>query len=163
MVLLVAGLSAARPSRAQVRQAAVSGLLMLVGGQGLGTVALTKLSASLAAVLVATVPLWMAVLARLRGARTGRAGLIRLLAGFTGVLIVLISAPSSALGASPLAVAGVLVAALCWAAGSLRSADTTVALADPRITSAIQLITEAPSSWHSRRSQVSSAATHSAT
>src|SRR5262249_28721806 len=61
-VLALAARGAPRPTRAQVLRAAWVGVLLLVGGQGLGTVVLTKLTASLAALLVATIPLWMAAL-----------------------------------------------------------------------------------------------------
>jgi hypothetical protein len=44
------------PLAAQARQAALVGIVLLVGGQGLATVVLTKLTTSLVAVLAATIP-----------------------------------------------------------------------------------------------------------
>jgi drug/metabolite transporter (DMT)-like permease len=138
IVLLVAGRSGRRPTRAHARRAAATGLLLLVGGQGLATVVLTRLTASLSAVLLASVPLWIAIL----GAQAGyaRARVIWLLIGFSGVVIVLVTAPSAAVSGSPLAVGGCLLAAVCWAAGSVRSADATAMPADPRLAGGIQLI-----------------------
>jgi drug/metabolite transporter (DMT)-like permease len=139
-LLWLSGRSAPRPSPPQARRAALSGVLMLAGGQGLATVVLTRLTASFAAVLAATVPLWVAALAVLRGRHPTRAGVARLLGGFTGVLVVLVTAPSAALGGSPLAVLGCLVATVCWAEGALRSASAEDGALDQRASSAIQLV-----------------------
>jgi drug/metabolite transporter (DMT)-like permease len=139
LLLLLSGRRAPRPTIVQSRRIAASGVLLL-GAQGLATVALTKLTASLAAVLAATVPLWVAALSMVRGARITGPALTRLLAGFLGVVVVLVTAPATALGGSSLAVAGTLAATLCWSLGTVRSADPTDAPTDPRITSAIQMI-----------------------
>ena len=48
---------------------ASAGVLLLVGGQGLAMVALTELTASLVAILAATIPLWVVVLSGLIGTR----------------------------------------------------------------------------------------------
>jgi drug/metabolite transporter (DMT)-like permease len=108
-------------------------LLMLVGGQGLATVVVTKLTASLAAVLLATVPLWIAVLTRARGSAP------KVLLGLGGVAIALFTAPSAAIAGSPLAAAACCVAAVLWAAGSVRSSRADLMPVDPQINSAIQL------------------------
>lgn len=107
---------------------------MLVGGQGMATVVVTKLTASLAAVLLATVPLWIAVLTRARGS------VPKVLLGLGGVAIALFTAPSAAVDGSPLAVAACCIAAVLWAAGSLRASREQLMPADPRINSAIQLL-----------------------
>jgi drug/metabolite transporter (DMT)-like permease len=140
LLLLISRGSAPRPTWPQVHRAAGVGLLLLVGGQGLATVVLTKLTASFTAVLVASVPLWMAALSRRRDPAVGRGGIARLLVGFAGVVIVLVTAPAAAIGGSPIAVLGCVTAALCWAAGSVRSADKALMPADPRTAGAIQLI-----------------------
>jgi drug/metabolite transporter (DMT)-like permease len=140
VVLLVAGRSVQRPTLPEVRRAIGVGLLLLVGGQGLATVALTKLTASLTALLLASVPLWIAVLGRATRRATGRAGVLRLLVGFAGIAVVLVTAPAAASGGSLLAVSGCVVAAACWAAGSVGSADKAALPGDPRIAGAIELI-----------------------
>jgi drug/metabolite transporter (DMT)-like permease len=74
----------------------------------------------IAALLVATVPLWMALFAhffahdRLRGLSAAGIGL-----GLVGVAVLF--RPGAAGGASPVAMLALLVAPLCWAAGSLYS------------------------------------------
>jgi drug/metabolite transporter (DMT)-like permease len=141
LVLAVAGRRSARPTRAQTRRAAGVGVLMLVGGQGLATVVLTKLTASLAAVLFATVPLWMAALRTRRFDVAGRRSLLRAVIGFVGVAVMLLSAPATAVGGSAIAVVGCGAAPVCWAWGSVCSADRERMPDDARTSGAIQLVT----------------------
>ena len=107
--------------------------MLLVGGQGLAMVALTEVTASLGAILAATIPLWVVVLSGLIGTRVSLASRVRLAAGFGGIAIVVLTAPNSAIGGAPWAVAAFVVAPILWAAGSLltahgdRSADRVVA------------------------------------
>ncbi len=129
-----------RPTAAQARRAALAGVVLLVGGQGLGTVVLTKLSVSLVAVLVATIPLWVVVLARLGGTAISRGSAVRLIVGFVGVALVVATAPSAAIGGSPWAVAGCCLAPMLWAAGSLLGARHSAMPADFQVAGAIQLI-----------------------
>ena len=56
----------------ELRRAALTGVLLL-GGQGMATVALTELSASLTAILAASNALWAAVFARVAGIPLTRA------------------------------------------------------------------------------------------
>jgi drug/metabolite transporter (DMT)-like permease len=127
VILLVAGRAAApgnRPTRAQAGRAALAGAVMLVGGQGLITVVLTRLTASLTAVIVATIPLWIVVLQRLRGGHVGLDSVLRVAVGFAGIAVVLATAPHAAIGGAPWALAGACVAPVLWAAGSLLTADS---------------------------------------
>jgi drug/metabolite transporter (DMT)-like permease len=102
---------------------------------------LTKLTASLAAVLFATVPLWMAALRTRRFDAAGRRSLLRVTIGFVGVAVTLLSAPATAVGGSAIAVIGAGAAPVWWAWGSVRSADRECMPDDPRTSAAIQLIT----------------------
>jgi len=96
-------------------------------------VALTEVTASFGAILAATIPLWVVLLSGLIGTCVSVASQVRLAAGFGGIAIVVLTAPNSALGGAPWAVAAFVVAAILWAAGSLltahgdRSADRVVA------------------------------------
>jgi drug/metabolite transporter (DMT)-like permease len=115
-------------------------VVLLVGGQGLGTVVLTRLSASLVAVLVATIPLWVVILARLGGTAVSRGSAVRLILGFIGVGVVVVTAPSAAIGGSPWAIVGCLIAAMLWGMGSLLAARPRAMPDDPQVGGAIQLI-----------------------
>jgi drug/metabolite transporter (DMT)-like permease len=128
-----------RPTRAQGRRAALAGTLMLVGGQGLVTVLLTKLTVSLVSVLITTIPLWMVILGRLRGTTVSRGSYVRLITGFIGVALVIMTAPRAAIGGSPWAVVGCCIAPVLWAAGSLLTSRRDAMPHDPQVTAAIQL------------------------
>jgi drug/metabolite transporter (DMT)-like permease len=146
LLFLVAGLvlaGAARgrpaPTRAQLQRLAVAGVLLLVGGQGLAIVALTEVTASLGAILAATIPLWVVILSGLIGTPVSVASRVRLAAGFGGIAIVVLTAPDSAIGGAPWAVAAFFVAPILWAAGSLLTAHADRP-ADRVVANAVQLL-----------------------
>ncbi|MER5392506.1 EamA family transporter [Saccharopolyspora sp. NPDC002686] len=128
-----------RPTRVQLRRLAVAGVLLLVGGQGLATVALTEVTASLGAILAAAIPLWVVLLSGLIGTRMPVASKVRLVAGFGGIVIVVLTAPGSAIGGAPWAVVAFCVAPILWAAGSLLMANVAGTV-DRVVASAVQLL-----------------------
>ena len=116
--------------------AAVAGLGMLLGGQGLAVLALRDLQAGTVAVLIASTPLWAALIghgagfARLTGAGFGAIGL-----GMLGVALL----GAGALGGAPGAVGLALAGAVAWAVGS--TLGERMAQADDRVAaSALQMI-----------------------
>lgn len=133
LVLAVAARGRPAPTHVQLRHLAVAGVLLLVGGQGLAMVALTEVTASLGAILAATIPLWVVLLSGLIGTPVSVASQVRLAAGFGGIAIVVLTAPDSAIGGAPWALVAFCVAPILWAAGSLltahadRPADRVVA------------------------------------
>jgi len=139
VVLTGAARGRPRPTRAQLRHLAVAGVLLLVGGQGLATVALTAVTASLGAILAAAIPLWVVVLSGLIGIRVSVASRVRLAVGFGGITIVVLTAPHSAIGGAPWAVAAFCLAPILWAAGSLLTANIDQPV-DRVVASAVQLL-----------------------
>ena len=105
LVLAVAAPGRPAPTRVQLRHLSVAGVLLLVGGQGLAMVALTEVTASLGAILAATIPLWVVLLSGLIGTPVSVASRVRLAAGFGGIALVVLTAPDSAIGGAPWAVA----------------------------------------------------------
>jgi len=138
LVLAVAARGRPAPTRVQLRHMGLAGVLLLVGGQGLATVALTEVTASLGAILAATIPLWVVLLSGLIGSPVSFASQVRLAAGFGGIAIVVLTAPSSAIGGAPWAVAAFCVAPILWAAGSLSTAHADPA--DRVVANAVQLL-----------------------
>ena len=138
-VLATAARERPRPTRAQLQHLAVAGVLLLVGGQGLAMLALTAVTASLGAILAAAIPLWVVLLSGLTGTRVSVASLVRLVAGFGGIVIVVMTAPGSAIGGAPWAVAAFCVAPILWAAGSLLTANVDRPV-DRVAASAVQLL-----------------------
>lgn len=107
-----------RPDRRQWTAATIVGGLLLLGGNGAVMWAEQFVPSALAALLVATVPLWMALLAwLLHGERLSRLAIAGLALGFTGVAILVRPAGGGALLPSLVVVAG----ALSWAFGSLQA------------------------------------------
>ena len=139
LVLAVAARGRPAPTRVQLRHLAVAGVLLLVGGQGLAMVALTEVTASLGAILAATIPLWVVLLSGLIGTPVSVASQVRLAAGFGGIAIVVLTAPDSAIGGAPWAVVAFCIAPMLWAVGSLLTADADRP-ADRVVANAVQLL-----------------------
>ena len=133
----------ARPNKNQWLQAGVAGLLMLLGGNGLVVWAEQTVSSSLAALLVALTPVWFALLewARPAGKRPATYTWIGIVVGFIGVVLLVTGHNSSSVNASqnPWGVAALVLAGLCWAAGSLWSRYNAKP-ESPWMTSALQMI-----------------------
>ena len=107
----------ARPTARQWGAAALAGTLMLVGGNGAVTWAEQRIDSGVAALLVASVPLWMALLARVwQGEHLRRVAVVGLFLGFVGVAI-LVQPSGSNVTLWPSLV--VLAGALAWATGSI--------------------------------------------
>src|SRR5918998_3718388 len=95
LVLAVAARGRPAPTLVQLQRLAVAGVLLLGGGQGLAMVALTEVTASLGAILAATIPVWVVLLSGLTGTRVSVASQVRLAAGVRGIAIVVLTAPNS--------------------------------------------------------------------
>ena len=96
------------------------GILLLVGGNGFVSVAERHVPAGLAALLVASVPLWLLILRYLSGERPGRTTLAGLAVGFVGVAL-LVARGGRGQGVSNPDLLVVICAALSWALGSFAS------------------------------------------
>lgn len=108
----------AAPSPRQWRNAAITGVLLLGLGNGLMCFAEQKVSSGIAAVAVASMPLFAALFAGLYGQWATRRETVGLLVGFAGVVVLNLG---SGLSGSRLGAAALLTAAMCWAFGSVWS------------------------------------------
>lgn len=117
------------PGKRHWRNAAIAGLLLFVGGNGLVVWAAQRLPSGLIALLVATTPIWMALIDWLRpgGNAPGARAVVGILVGLGGVVSLFVGKGINAgpEGLSLPGVGAVLVASIAWAAGSLflRSAE----------------------------------------
>jgi len=113
---------APRPDLSQWKSAAIVGLLMLVFGNGLVSWAEQKIPSGLTALMIATVPFWMAVLDWMRPRGTAPSGrvVLGLIIGFVGVAL-LFQPWRSTEGETfdLLSAAMLMVATFSWATGSL--------------------------------------------
>jgi drug/metabolite transporter (DMT)-like permease len=107
-----------RPTRAEWRAGAIQGLLLPAAGTGGATWAEQELSSGTAALLLATIPLWMVIGTRIvdREPITAPVG-FGLLAGMAGVGVLV--NPFTGEAPHPLYAAVALGGALCWGLGSV--------------------------------------------
>ncbi len=112
------------PTPSQLRSTAIIGLFLLLGGNGCVVWAEQRIPSGIASLLIATVPLWMALIDLLRRGpqRPTRWALVGVLAGLVGVLVLI--GPDQ-LGASRqidlLGAVVIIGGALAWSIGSLYS------------------------------------------
>jgi drug/metabolite transporter (DMT)-like permease len=123
------------PTRAQWPTIAAMGVLLLGLGNGLVCIAEQTVSSGVAAVAVASAPLWMAVFSALRGDRPTRMECIGLAIGFAGV--VWLNAGGS-LASSKIGLVALVVATIAWAFGSIWSRGRD--LPSPFMTAAAQML-----------------------
>jgi len=103
----------------QWRSTAIVGIALLLGGNGMVVLAEQRVSSGVAAVLITTVPLWLALLAfTLGGERLSRPAVLGLALGFLGVVFL---ADPRGESVDHLGAGMVLLASLSWACGSYYS------------------------------------------
>jgi len=142
MFAVLSAREVSRPSPSQWRYAMVTGTLMLVGGNGLVVWAERTLSSGFTALIVALAPVWFALLEWLRpgGARPLFKTVIGIVLGFIGVaLLVQARGANTSLNGQWPGVLAVIVAGICWAAGSLY-AKYKPNVRSPWMTAAAQMI-----------------------
>ncbi|MGB3840000.1 MAG: drug/metabolite exporter YedA [Rhodanobacter sp.] len=108
----------APPTPLQWRNAAITGLLLLGMGNGLVCFAEERVSSGIAAVAVASMPLFAALFSGMYGEWPHRRESIGLAIGFAGVIVLNLG---SSLAGSSLGAAALLLAAAAWAFGSVWS------------------------------------------
>jgi drug/metabolite transporter (DMT)-like permease len=113
-----------RPTRAQWLTATITGLLLMLMGNGGVCLAERTVPTGVAALLVAMVSFWMVVFDWLRpgGARPGPRVIASLVMGFSGLALLVGPAHLGGSGRVDLTGAGILVVgSFCWAWGSIYS------------------------------------------
>src|SRR5918999_456359 len=122
VVLAFAGPRAFRMTWPQIGTTALSGLLLPAWGNGLVTLAQQHVASGLAALLIASVPMWIVVLRALTGDRPRRATVGGVGLGVAGLAVLLLAGPSAGsggvLGSAWWGPWLVLLAAVGWAAGT---------------------------------------------
>lgn len=110
-----------QPSRIEWKNAAVIGLLLLVGGNGAVVWAARYIPSGLAALLVATCPLWMLLFDFLRpgGEAPSARALAGILVGFFGALLLIGWSADGTTDKSFSGAVVVVLGSLFWAGGSI--------------------------------------------
>lgn len=111
----------------ELRVTATVGLLLLFGANGLVVWSEQYIPSGLAALIISTVPIFVAIIDLLvpGGSRMGWKGWAGMFLGFSGVAL-LVSPEAGLEGVDPRGVAGVLAASFLWAAGSVYSSRNPV-------------------------------------
>jgi drug/metabolite transporter (DMT)-like permease len=120
-VLLYAWLAlrgSAHPTPRQWRDATVVGALMLGGGMGLVANGQQWISSGATTVLIAVMPMWLALWQGLFGRWPGRRDLLGIAVGTVGVAVL---ASGAEFRASPAGFVSIVGATMCWSLGSLLS------------------------------------------
>ena len=121
LLLARRGRAGMRITPAQLGGAAIVGVLLCFGGNGLVTIAEQDVPSGLAALLIASVPLWVVLLRTLVGReRVSRSTLAGVALGFAGVAMLVLPGDRPE-GATLGGVLLVVAAAVLWASGSFWS------------------------------------------
>ncbi len=113
------GFGVLRVPRRRAVTAMVVGVLLLTTGNGMVGIAEQHMSSGLAALLVASVPLWLVIFRWGSGDRPPVTTIAGVLVGFGGLALLTLTRGGGS--ASPLGVAVILAAAASWATGSFVS------------------------------------------
>jgi len=116
MLLIAMRRGVAFPSAREWLRVVPIGMLLFLGGNGFVVLAEQSVSSGGAAVVCATMPLWVGVLGAVTGVRSTRREWLALGMGFAGV-IVLMGGP--ALAGEPEHIALVIGSPICWSLGSV--------------------------------------------
>jgi drug/metabolite transporter (DMT)-like permease len=130
------------PTRREWRDSAIVGTLLLGGGMGMVAFGEQTIPSGIAALLIATMPLWVAVFGRLfLGERLPRLAVAGIVIGFVGVAILV---GPSALGGSgaldPLGLVACLLSPIAWASGSLFASHRAVLPRRPLVATGVQMV-----------------------
>jgi drug/metabolite transporter (DMT)-like permease len=106
------------PTRAQWPALAVMGVLMMMLGNGMVVLAEEQVSSGLAAIAIASMPLWMGLFGALFGRHPSRGEWLGIGIGFIGVLWL---NAGSSLSSTPRGLVLLLIAPIAWAFGSVWS------------------------------------------
>ncbi len=127
----------ARPTAREWGAAAIVGAALLLLGNGGVAWAETRLESGLAALIVAIIPLWVAVMDRLFfGRRLSRTAVVGLVIGFAGVALLV--RPGG--GGDAFAALALVVTTSAWAGGSLYARGATLP-ESPLLAAAMQMLT----------------------
>jgi drug/metabolite transporter (DMT)-like permease len=131
------GASAFRMNRQQATTAAICGLFLLVGGNGLVAVAEQDVDSGLTALLIAGTPLWVVVLRAILRDRPTPATVGGLLLGLVGVAVLLLPGIRGAADLGPLLL--VCLSSVLWSCGTVLATRRPMP-ADPFATTVVEMV-----------------------
>ena len=129
-----------RPSVTEVRDASIVGALLLLAGTGLVAWSVQTITIGIAAILIALVPMWIAIFGRvLFGERLPRMATVGIGVGLVGVAIL--AWPTGGVGdLDPAGLLALIVSPIAWAIGTHFAAKRAVLPEPALLGSSIQMI-----------------------
>jgi drug/metabolite transporter (DMT)-like permease len=122
VVLLVrGGRESVRFTRAQALSCLIVGSLLVTGGNGLVMVGEVDVPSGIAALIIASVPMWVVIYRRVAGERVATGTLAGVAVGFVGLALLLLPSGGSSEVTSWVGLLLLFLAAPCWALGSFLS------------------------------------------
>ena len=138
VLLALRGRAAVRVGRAELLGSLLVGGALVAGGNGLVMVAEREVPSGLAALIIASVPLWVVVMRRVSGERVAAGTLAGVAVGFAGVAILVLPGGGGE-QAGTVGFLLVLVASVSWAFGSFMSKRVSLP-ANPFASTAVQMV-----------------------
>jgi drug/metabolite transporter (DMT)-like permease len=127
-------------TRAQIRDQAIVGLALNVGGLGVTSFGEQTIPSGITALLIALLPIWVAVIGRvIYKDRIAPLSILGIVVGIVGV-VILISPDAGDAGLDPLGLVCILFSPLSWGGGSIWSQRRAATPADSRVAVAIQML-----------------------
>lgn len=127
---------ASNPTRRQWGGGAIVGAFLLIGGNGGVVFAEQSVASGVTAMIIASTPLWAVLFARIWGRWPNGKEWIGLLIGFVGIVFLNLG---GGLSATPLGAGIVVLAAMCWALGSVWSQHLPLPVG--AMSSAVEMLT----------------------
>ena len=129
------------PTRRQVRDSAIVGGALLLGGMGLVALGEKTVPAGVAAFQIALLPVWIAVLGRVFfGERLPRMVIVGIFVGLVGVAILVDPLGGSGPAFDAFGLFVLLCSPICWASGSLFSSHKAVLPRRPLTATGLQMV-----------------------
>ncbi len=136
------GRSFVLPTSREWRDSAVVGALLLGGGMGMVAFGEQTVPSGIAALLIAMMPVWIAILGRIfLGERLPRLAGVGIVVGFIGVAILI--GPSAIGGGGTfdrLGLAALIISPIAWSSGSLFAAHRAMLPKRPLVATGVQMI-----------------------
>ena len=127
-------------TRAQIRDQAIVGIALNVGGLGVTSFGEQTIPSGIAALVIALLPIWVAVIGRVvYGDAIAPLSIVGIVVGIIGVVILIAPNPGEQ-GLDPLGLACVLISPLSWGGGSIWSQRRAATPNHPLVAVTLQML-----------------------
>jgi drug/metabolite transporter (DMT)-like permease len=130
----------ARPSRRELRDAAIVGTCLMFGGMGLVSWSEQTIPSGIAGVVVATMPVWVAIYGRaFFGERLPGLAVAGIVVGLIGVVVLVGQGVAIDSSLDPVGIVALLVSPMAWAVGTTFAANRARLPADPIFATGLEM------------------------